>query len=121
MLYRTYHNLRAGLQNLYRWLPLVWADRNSDEATLLAILEYKFEHMSTTLAHGYGKNRGRHAKQLRICAHLCKRLYNNNYDENASKAFPRARHWVQEAIGVQRNDQALLGKIIGRSLTSWWD
>jgi hypothetical protein len=58
---------------------------------------------------------------LLICATLCKRLQEDNYYDNARATFGESRAAILQSIDVQRNDQMLLGRLIGKKLTHWWD
>lgn len=115
-------DLIGGPVNIIRWTKIIWFDADWDHCFLLDIMEYKFKRMALS----FEKNRiittwPQKYRQLRVCQELCHRLNEDNYMDNAQLVFGQSRAAVLEAIAVQRHDQALLGRLIGKHITSWWD
>jgi hypothetical protein len=117
------HDLIHGVRNVLRWIPVIWFDIDWDHSALLQILEYKFRRMAEQFErHGMTISTPQIAKQLRICAVLCRRLNEEEYYENAAKAFGYGtKAWSKECSAVQNQDQEMLGRIIGKYLCHWWD
>jgi formamidopyrimidine-DNA glycosylase len=145
------YDLPRGLRNLWDWFPLVWRDRDYDQHYLLEVLEFKFRRMAKVQQKGLHVGGEREAKHLMVCAELCKRLKEDNYHENMSGALEyktwatpvegsrhrqlhietykngklvddeQGRTWWLAAERNRKNDQAYLGKIIGKRMMYWWD
>jgi hypothetical protein len=85
-------------------------------------MEKKFRQMAY-LQSTYGNTVSRHklAKQLRICAYLCKRMQEEPYPENAKFYGYPGKAWAKEWSAVEKQDREMLGKMIAKHVTSWWD
>ena len=99
----------TGPRNVLRWLPIIWSDQDWDYVYLLRIMEFKFRRMAHSMEHGPTLSGPRHARELAICAHLCKRLREDDY---YLKDMKTGHHWV-EYESIRRSDHELLGKLIG--------
>ena len=116
--------LYYGVGNLIVYFPLIWRDRDWDHAYLLQLMEFKFRRMAHLQEkYGNGLYADRYARQLRIAAHLCKRMTDDEcYHENARKAFVYpSRAWAKEISAVEKQDKEMLGRLIGKYLDHWWD
>jgi len=82
---KYYHkDFIRGVKNLWKWLPVVWKDRDWDPSHIYKILQFKLEQQ----AYGLG-SRDRHVSTQRetewmlLCARLCyiqqEDLYENEY------------------------------------------
>jgi hypothetical protein len=81
---RYYHkDLYKGIKNLIRWFPVIWKDRDWDQAYLYSILQKKLEHQ---LAYWQdGKTQGHEGMEsdiryMKICIELIKRMKDNHYE-----------------------------------------
>ncbi len=119
----TYWTFYFGFRNLYRWFNMVWRDDNCSYESLLEFMEVKMRSMAAFHeAHGVTVDRLRTARQLRSAAVLCQRLREENYHDSAAAAYgDGTKAWAQEWSNVERQDRELLGKIISRHVTKWWD
>ena len=116
------YDLGYGLQNLLKWFPLIWRDRDWDHCYVLAILEKKFQQMSDLQEqHGSGVHSKRHARQLKIASHLCRRMQNEPYFENAKFFGYPGKAWAKEVSAVGKQDKEMLGRLIGKYIDHWWD
>lgn len=117
-----WYDLSYGVRNVLRWIPVIWFDRDWDWSYLASIMEYKLRRSArlelTVGHHVTSKNDGR---QMLICAELLKRLQKDEYFKTLNKPFGQSRDRVKLSIKQAKADQALLGKILGKHLTSWWD
>ena len=116
-----YHDLINGITNLIHWFPYVWSDRDWDHSYLLGMMEHKLRRMSKTLANGITVGCDKNARMTLICANLCKRLNDDNYFRKAGEYFGWTSQSVKHARAVQKYDQYLLGHILGKYITHWWD
>lgn len=116
------YDLRNGIRNVFRWIPVIWFDSDYDWDFLNTILIYKFERMARCLNNGYHSGSERDAKHLRICAELCRRMgkdeYADNYNMFGAKIDAR---WAKHSIMMSKQDQEMLGKIIGKYYMHWWN
>lgn len=112
-----------GIGNIIRWIPVIWFDADFDWGYLNSILIYKFKRMAKTLEDGPTMSGSRHARQLRICAELCRRMGENVYFDIAAKRYPeqRGKAWGKMINDLKSQDQKLLGKLIGKHYQSWWN
>lgn len=121
-IYSCWQDIHIGVMNIIRWTPVIWHDADFDWEFLNQILIYKFERMAKVLSNGYAIGGARSAKHLRICAELCKRMGRDDYAENAKKRWPvYGREWAKHSMAMAKQDQELLGKIIGKYYQHWWD
>ena len=111
------YDILYGVENLIKWFPIIWNDRDWDHVYLLRIMEKKMRQMAH-LQEKYGitLSRFKKAKQLRICAHFVQK----NAENAKFYGYP-GKAWAKEWDAVQKQDRELLGKIIGRRIDSWWD
>jgi len=77
-----YYNITYGVKNLWKWLPIVWKDRDWDHYYLYKLLNFKFKNMEY-LHRNYShiKNGDIIADQLKVVKLLTKRLIEDNYIE----------------------------------------
>lgn len=73
-----------GIQNLIRWFPVIWKDRDFDDYYLYAILEKKLKTMGD-LQHKYGHtvNSEDIAEQLYYASGLAHRYNHHDYSADA--------------------------------------
>jgi len=77
-----YYNILHGIQNIIKWFPIIWKDRNFDEYYLLQILYKKFESMEDLHRnHGHLVRSKETANQLKKAMELCRRMIDNPYWE----------------------------------------
>jgi hypothetical protein len=115
-------NLVYGIRNVWRWLPIIWRDRDWDWEYIAKVLEFKLRkhaELEETCGHHVGSELD--AKRMRICIALLRRLREDEYFENAQRRFRNARQAGDFAHLHQRADQRYLGLILGKYLTHWWD
>jgi hypothetical protein len=79
----AWHNLSTGIRNVVRYAPVIWSDRDWDHYYLLKLLEFKFRNMAVACGdEGHHVNSDREGRQLRVCAHLVKRIREDDYFKN---------------------------------------
>jgi len=79
---RYYHkDFISGVKNLYKWLPIIWKDRNWDHFYIYQIIEFKLRNQAK-----YIGNKNRHttskenARDMLICADLIAKIKEGYYD-----------------------------------------
>ena len=123
---RCYYNIRNGIKNLIKWFPIVWRDRDWDEAYLLTVMEFKFKNMSH-LHKNYGhlENSELYASQLARAAELTERIKNDrlHYSEEVEVLHNQGK--IREAMELEHElytkDLDELTTLIKENLHHWWD
>ena len=130
-----------GVLNCWRWLPIVWADRDYDWVFLARVMEFKLHLMAECIEHGYLEGGARDAARMRLAARLLRRLQDDEYHvlsgwwavyEARTRGIPltesfqipippEERKLLLRMRRLELRDQRLLGKLLGRYLTSWWE
>jgi hypothetical protein len=73
-------NLKRGLVNLYKWLPVVWKDRDWDYGFVFNLLKFKLEEMSKYTSSRKNHSDWKHnVRNINICVSLIDKL--NDYYE----------------------------------------
>jgi hypothetical protein len=118
-----WYDLTHGIANVIRWTPVIWHDEDYDWAYLARIMEYKLRRMSNDTKDWHVSGAEKDGREMLVCAELLKRLQRGcvGYWKNAKKNFGDNLYAVEQAQDQQNVDGKLLGKIIGRHLTHWWD
>jgi len=122
-------DIRHGLSNLWRWLPIVWFDHDYDWADLAKIMEIKFRRLATCMKNGYHDDGPRLARHARVCAALLHRLQADQYFQNAGydpKTWKTLSPTLQRQIAqhthqMEVQDQRYLGLLIGKHLRRMWE
>lgn len=82
-----YYNIKHGIPNIIKYIPIIWQDRNWDEHYIYSLLYFKFSDMEKYWRSDnvWSANKDKTAHQIMIAKNLCKRLIDDNYTENALK------------------------------------
>ena len=112
---KYYHkDFAQGVRNLWRWLPVIWKDRDWDPTYIYRILQFKLEQQ----AYGIG-SRDRHESTQRevelmlLCSRLCWLQQDNSYEteyleyiDSEFEFVPTddTRKWYTMESTVLRND-----------------
>lgn len=80
---RIFSDIIEGIKNLWKWLPIVWKDRNWDQYYLYELLHFKLQNMERLHRnYSYSLYADRTADQLKVCKLLLDRLIKDEYYEN---------------------------------------
>jgi hypothetical protein len=124
MLSTLWWNLVYGVENLIRWFPIIWRDRDWDQNYLLRMMEFKFKRMALLHeTHGHLVRAPKTARQLRIAATLCRRLYEEPYYYMATFKYGRSggKQWADHIAHLEKQDKEALGALISKYIDHWWD
>jgi len=92
---------------------------------LLEVMEFKFKKMAESHERDtWHPGANRHARQLRTVELLCRRMNEGitERSDNVSKFYKYgSKAWAEEIRAVEKQDQEMLGKLIGKYITHWWD
>lgn len=81
-----YYNIKHGTQNLIKWFPVVWQDRDWDHHYLTKVLSFKLSNMEKLFRNeGHTVNSDEIANQLKCVAQLAKAISDEDYESEAFK------------------------------------
>lgn len=116
-----WYDLYYGIGNIFRWLPIIWSDRDWDSAFLMRMMEKKLSFTIPKTYHWHVMGADRSRRQMMICRELLRRLDRDEYYDSFYKTFGRCRYAAVLSLKQEKADLELLGKMIGKYLTHWWD
>jgi hypothetical protein len=102
------------IKNIARWIPIIWQDNDFDWTALTRVMRFKMGHLAETMQNGHLVGGPRYARQVRVCIHLLNRMEDNDYYNNPNIGI---KGWHEAFM----RDQKLLGRLIGKYLSCWWD
>lgn len=78
-----------GVQNVIKWLPIIWHDVDCDYHYLYKILHFKLKNMQEYLESDYAvaADAKKTARQIMTAKNLCKRLIDDDYLDNALQRY----------------------------------
>ena len=121
MLYDLYY----GIQNILKWLPIIWFDRDFDWAYLGTMMEFKLRNMASFFKeYGHHTNSDLDARRCLVCADILKRLNSDGcgwYWDNAQIRFGSTTKAADYAQKHSESDNKYLELLIGKFLNHWWD
>jgi hypothetical protein len=98
------YDIPYGVENLVRWFPIIWQDRDWDHVYLYEVMKKKLEFMENLQEHhGMSVNSKKYAKQIRVCKCLLDRLSKDEYIENA--LFWHEKKYGESEIGWKESDK----------------
>jgi hypothetical protein len=135
-----------GIKNLWKWLPIIYRDRDWDQHFIYEVLKTKLEFQAKYI-HNNGVHNDAHrdAEKMLLCARLIEiqqeDLYAREYidyseKDNLNKYFKKYKRQYdlmdktdkddfEIAIHIAHKNQdrsrKLLFKIIEENIESWWD
>lgn len=115
------YDIWYGITNIFRWIPVIWSDRDYDWAYLAEIMEYKFRRMSKLLKNGHHVLSERDSRRTLVCAELLKRLRTESYQYHEVLDIPVIPHNSKRDDMIGKYYQEYLGNLIGKHLRRWWD
>lgn len=69
------YDVPCGFRNLFRWFPVVWQDRNFDQAYIYTVLIHKLERQAKVFRkHGIAEGNDLDAERMERCVVLLRRL-----------------------------------------------
>lgn len=119
-----------GLHNLWKWLPIIWKDRNFDHAYIEYILQFKLQNMynrfsdpEQTCVNWETEHAAKALKALRICITILERrrseFYINLWDNDKD---PELTDEIMIMVDyTERRDWKLFHKLMERYMEYWWD
>lgn len=125
-------NFFANVKNVFRWLPIIWKDRDYDWAYILIILQFKLKNLKERYeSEELYVGQERDAEWLNVCIKLIEIIINGeSYDGyinvNKMPFYKKlkennsfASYYATDAYGEKCRH--LLFKILAWRMPYWWD
>jgi hypothetical protein len=114
------------LRRIHRTWSLVrlyWGTEDCDWSTIAILLRYQIRRTRQHIEeHNMIVDAPVVARQMRVAESLISRMLDEPYYDMADARFPdRGRNWARMIGDLSLQDQRLLGLVIGKHLTKWWD
>lgn len=105
-----FRNCKYGIQNLIKWGPIIWKDRDWDHWFLYKILQFKLKQMEHLQRH-YGNhiNNEKVADKIKLCVNLLDRLIKEDYLTNNFKSHEKK--WGEHHMHFNPIPNSELGEI----------
>lgn len=112
-----FHDFVYGIRNIFTWMPIIWKDRQWDQAYLYAILGKKLKRMEDFFLSGNTTtaNAKKHGKDIKVARILCNRLEREDYS-NPNK-------WADWRYSnrQEKQDREYLFDLMKKHVPEWWD
>ena len=89
-----WYDLKGGVKSVWRWLPIIWFDRDWDWAYLAKLVEVKCTRIAKVMETGYHKDGQIAADQLREVARLLSRVQADDYFDEVSGPLISHSAWL---------------------------
>lgn len=81
-------NVKYGIVNLVKWVPIIWGDRQWDNHYIYKVLRHKLHLTEQMIRHnGHHVRNIQDADKIKTCVVLLDRLMEDDYHEIVSKKF----------------------------------
>lgn len=91
------YDLRYGIENLIKWFPIIWKDRNWDYFFIFVILHRKLHLMEQNIRNnGCHVHNEKDADGIKFCVLLLDRLIKDEYFDNAMS--PHYKKWGESTF-----------------------
>ena len=84
-LINKFYSIIESIQNIIRWFPIIWQDKDFDFGYVYRILYFKFKNMEEFFRseNAWSANSIKDANRIKVAKNLAKRLSESNHLENA--------------------------------------
>ena len=120
-----WYDLVNGISHLIDWFPIIWKDRDFDNAYIEAIMLHKLRN---TLAFFESKDsvtdwsvpeQAKALQALRICVAILERKQNDFYISICKDICSKEE--IDNIVKCEQRDMEVFGKLFGKYLDYWWD
>jgi hypothetical protein len=108
-----YYKVKYGVQNLWRWFPLIWNDRDWDWRYWLEMNIKKLEGMEVSIRNGHHLYGWRDADNIHKAVLALKRLLDDDYGENAFRNHKKKYGKLNMTFG-ERDERGMSECIFSR-------
>ncbi len=117
-----------GLRNLWSYAPIIWRDRDWDQAYLYELLHFKLKRMESCLRAGGHVHASRDAAQIRVAAACLKRVMDDDYWPAAAFDYgwkdlshDQRKRIMDHEHCLRRQDLRYFGRLFEKYSQGWWD
>lgn len=112
------------LHNIYRWIPILWKDRDWDHYYIFEILKTKLKFQSEYFQSlGHLEKSKYYAEQMITCINLIDKVQNEYYIDELLMKKDLNLTDEQMSDAMEKHDRAkrILFKILEENIEKWWD
>ena len=103
-----YHNIKNGIPNIFKWLPVIWRNRPWDHYFIYDVLHKQLSLMEEHIRkYGYHVHHKKDAKQIKIAILLIERIMKDEYYENVFKNHDEK--WGESHLNWKEMDEEEFG------------
>jgi hypothetical protein len=117
--YRITANFSYNVGRVYKWLPILWNDRDFDYAFLWPILRKKIENMEKVISNGSSATRLTVKAELLYVRLLLERIEAGDYDDEETTDQSSNSIFIEELH--QQEDIEKLFTFMAKHHRKWWD
>lgn len=115
-----WYNIKNGIKQVVKWLPIIWKEQDWDYIYLYGIIKNKLEFMVAEFECCDFKAKENDVKWMRSAIKLLDRIINEEYlVANWSENKSPAHHFVEEALAAKKHKR-LLFNILLKKGDNWW-
>lgn len=116
-------NKVKSIKKIWRWIPILWKDRDWDHYYIFEILKTKLEDvLKYTEKEGISYNREYDIQKLRTAIRLIDRVQNEYYlQKYLDEAEKLTEEDLNKALQQQKKAHKLLFKFLDHNILNWWD
>lgn len=116
-------NKVKSIKKIWRWIPILWKDRDWDHYYIFEILKTKLEDvLKYTEKEGISYNREYDIQKLRTAIRLIDRVQNEYYlQKYLDEADKLTDEDLNKALQQQKKAHKLLFKFLDHNILNWWD
>ena len=121
---RFVKGIPTGITNLIKWSPIIWNDRDFDQAYMYEMLRFKLKNMEDFFYSDRTWCIGseRRAKEIKICRILLDRIIKEEYGEfDFDDPKRNGMKYLKNEAYMLQQDLDMLCHIIAKKSQDWWD
>ena len=120
---RFFYNVTDGVKNLIKWAPVIWKDRDWDQAFLYEIMRHKLKLMEDYFYsdHTMCVDAKKRAEEIKTCRILLDRILKEEYIEFDPNKCPYPWDYFKNEAYMLKQDIDYLFKIMSKRSSDWWD
>jgi hypothetical protein len=121
---RKIQNKIYSIKKLWRWIPIIYKDRDWDYWYIYEILKYKLEDMENYIRkdgiHVYNEHDADKIKTaLKLLDRIQSEYYIQEYYDTVADKFCMTE--VRKALDKQQKAQRIFFKFLDHNIQKWWD
>jgi len=126
MIKNYFKNIKYSIKNLYKWFFIIWNDRDWDHIYIEIILHkklvntYNFLLSKDAVTNWQVPEQAKSLRALKLCIVILERR-NNNFYLNNLYSSDLTQDEFESIQKIEIRDGQLLGKLLGKYLSYWWD